>query len=82
MIKFMRAGLECTAPYGDGDQANLVELEAPDGVPIKNDRTYKAGTLVMEEMNSDRTFITTGQALLEAPPFGFDLRGVLVLEIW
>ena len=65
MIKFMRAGLKCTVPYGDGDQAGLVELEAPDGVPIKNDRTYEAGTLVLEEMNSDRTFVITGQALLK-----------------
>ena len=65
MIKFMRAGLKCTVPYGDGDQGNLVELEAPDGVPIKNDRTYEAGTLVLEEMNSERTFVTTGQALLK-----------------
>ena len=65
MIKFMRAGLKCVDPYGDGDQGNLVELEAPDGIPIKNDRTYAAGTLVMEEKNTDRTFVTTGQALLK-----------------
>ena len=65
MIKFMRAALKCVVPYGDGDQGNLTQLESPDGVPIKNDRTYEAGTLVVEEMNSERTFVTTGQALLK-----------------
>ena len=61
----MRTDLECTVEYGDGDQANLAQLEAPDGVPIKNDRTYDAGTQVVEEKNTDRTFVTTGQALLK-----------------
>lgn len=65
MIKFMRTGLKCVVPYGDGDQANLAQLESPDGVPIKNDRTYEAGTLVLEEKNTDRTFVTTGRALLK-----------------
>ena len=65
MIKFMRAALKCTVPYGDGDQAELVQLESPDGVPIKNDRTYDAGTLITEEKNTERTFVTTGQALLK-----------------
>ena len=65
MIKFMRTGLKCVVPYGDGDQADLQDLEAPDGIPIKNDRTYAAGTLITEEKNTDRTFVTTGQALLK-----------------
>ena len=43
----------------------LTQLEAADGVPIENNRTYNAGTQVVEEMNSDRTFVTTGQALLK-----------------
>ena len=65
LIKFKRMNLTCTVPYGDGDQADLSTVENPDGVPIENDRTYTAGTLVTEEMNSERTFVTTGQALLK-----------------
>lgn len=65
MIKFKREDLECVVEYGDGDQAQLEQLEAPDGVPIKNNRTYDAGTQVLEEKNTDRTFVTTGQALLK-----------------
>ena len=64
-IKFHRTALKCVVEYGDGDQAGLLALEAPDGVPIENDRTYDAGTQVVEEMNSERTFVTTGQALLK-----------------
>jgi hypothetical protein len=64
-IKFKRTPLKCVVEYGDGDQGMLEELEAPDGVPIENNRTYDAGTQVVEEMNSERTFVTTGQALLK-----------------
>jgi hypothetical protein len=64
-IKFKRTPLKCVVEYGDGDQGNLTQLEAADGVPIENDRTYNAGTQVVERLNSDRTFVTTGQALLK-----------------
>ena len=64
-IKFMRAGLECEKDYGDGDAATGSTIEDDDGVPTSSKRTYKAGTLVVEEATMDRSFVTTGQALLK-----------------
>ena len=64
-IKFMRTGLECEMDYGDTDGSNNPAVEDPDGVPVSDKRTYKAGTLIVEEKNTDRAFITTGQALLK-----------------
>ena len=64
-IKFMRAGLECKMDFGDGDAATGSTVEEPDGVPTKDERTYKAGTLIVEQADADRSFVTTGQALLK-----------------
>ena len=58
-IKFMRAGLECTMDYGDGDSADGDDIDAVD------ERTYKGGTLIVEKASTDRAFVTTGQALLK-----------------
>ena len=58
-IKFMRAGLECTKDYGDGDSAD------GDDTPAVDKRTYKGGTLIVEKASTDRAFVTTGQALLK-----------------
>ena len=33
--------------------------------PLRTQRTYSAGTLIVEEANTDRTFVTTGQAVLK-----------------
>ena len=63
-IKFARGSLECEMDYGDGDPPDLV-TELADGVPAVDKRTYKAGTLIMEEATSTRTFVTTGRALLK-----------------
>ena len=82
LIKFKRMNLTCKVPYGDGDIANLDTIENPDGVPIENDRTYTAGTLIEEEKGTDRTFVTTGRGFVEAPASGCDFRGLLVLEVW
>ena len=59
LIKFMRVGLVCKKEYGDGDE------EDGNGVPAKDTRTFKGGTLIMEEPDTDRSFVTTGQALLK-----------------
>ena len=64
-IKFMRTGLKCEMKHGDGDISNLEAVENPDGVPVEDTRTYSAGTLIVEENNSERSFVTTGQALLK-----------------
>ena len=64
-IKFKRTGLECKKDFGDGDSAIDSSIEEADGVPTKDERTYKAGTLVTTEANEDRAFITTGTALLK-----------------
>ena len=64
-IKFMRAELECEKDYGDGDSAINSTVEDDDGVPTSDERVYKAGTLIVEEKNVDRSFVTTGQALLK-----------------
>jgi hypothetical protein len=64
-IKFKRAGLDCTYEFGDGTPAGAVDEEGSDGVPITDKRAFKAGTLVIEEEMTDRTFVTTGQALVK-----------------
>ena len=64
-IKFMRAGLECEKNFGDGTLAGAEMEEGSDGVPITDKRTFKAGTLFIEEKAIDRAFVTTGQALLK-----------------
>ncbi len=64
-IKFKRMPLTCKDDFGDGDAANLAGFEQADGVPVTDNRTFTAGTLVVEEMNKDRAFVTTGQALLK-----------------
>ena len=64
-IKFKRMPLTCKDDFGDGDAANLEGFEQADGVPVTDNRTFTAGTLVVEEMNEDRAFVTTGQALLK-----------------
>ena len=64
-IKFMRTELTCEKDYGDGDAATGSTIEDDDGVPTSSKRTYKAGTLVVEEAEMDRSYVTTGQALLK-----------------
>ena len=64
LIKFVRSQLTCKREYGDESPAGPVG-EGADGVPITAERTYKAGTLVMEQQDSMRSFVTTGQALLK-----------------
>ena len=64
-IKFMRTGLECEKDYGDGDAAIGSSIEDADGVPTSDKRTYKGGTLIVEEPSGLRSFVTTGQALLK-----------------
>ena len=65
LIKFMRSGLTCKKDYGDGDAATGSTVEDNDGVPTSDARTYSAGTLIAEQANTDRTFVTTGQAVLK-----------------
>ena len=64
-IKFARGSLECKKDYGDGDPAELSAFEQPDGIPSVDERTYTGGTLIVEEATSDRTFVTTGRAILK-----------------
>jgi len=58
-IMFNRGTLTCKKEYGDGDASD------GDGIPARDYRTYKAGTLIVEMGSSDRTFVTTGQALIK-----------------
>jgi hypothetical protein len=64
-VKFARSNLTCKKDYGDGDAHNLTAIEPADGVPVKDERTYMGGTLIVEEMSTNRTFVTTGRALLK-----------------
>ena len=64
-IKVARTALTCEKDYGDGDSASLTAIENADGVPVEDKRTYTAGTLIVEEMSADRSFVTTGRALLK-----------------
>ena len=66
-IKFKRGALKCKKNYGDGTPATGGDdvTDDGDGVPAKDERTYTGGTLIVEEKNTERTFITTGQALLK-----------------
>ncbi len=65
LIKFLRSGLTCKMDFGDGDAADGSTVEDNDGVPTSDERTYNTGTLVVEEANTDRTFVTTGQLVLK-----------------
>ena len=66
LIKFVRSGLTCKMDYGDGDPGRRFYGRGQgDGVPTSDERTYTAGTLVVEEANTDRTFVTTGQLVLK-----------------
>ena len=80
-IKFMRAGLECKKDYGDGDRREMRSACDGDGVPAKDERTYKGGTLIVEKANTDRAFVTTGQALLKFLTPNVDFRSLLVPEV-
>ena len=64
LIKFVRSALTCKKNFGDTTPAGPVG-EGADGVPINAERTYTAGTLVVEQIDSQRSFVTTGQALLK-----------------
>ncbi len=64
-IKFKRTGLKCEMNYGDGDVATGNPLELDDGVPTEDKRTYEAGTLIVEEKDTTRNFVTVGSALLK-----------------
>ena len=64
-VKFARTALTCEKDYGDGDAADLTAIEIADGVPVADERTYTAGTLIVSEATTDRAFVTTGRALLK-----------------
>ena len=64
-IKFKRSSLTCEKDYGDGDAASGSTVEDADGVPTTDKRKYTAGTLIVEEKQTDRAYVTTGQALLK-----------------
>ena len=64
-VKIARTDLTCKKDYGDGDAADLTAIENADGVPVEDERTYTAGTLIVEETSQDRAFVTTGRALLK-----------------
>ena len=64
-IKFMRTGLDCSDDFGDGDPAGDTLAADADGVPTTDKRTFKAGTLVMDETEETRSFVTTGRVLLK-----------------
>ncbi len=64
-VKFGRMAVKCMEDYGDGDSAHSSTIEDPDGIPTTDERTYTAGTLIVEEKSQARAFVTTGQALLK-----------------
>ena len=65
-VKFARSNLVCKKDYGDGeDSHNLTAIEPADGVPVTDPRTYTGGTLIVEELSTNRAFVTTGRALLK-----------------
>ena len=65
LIKFMRTGLKCKMNYGDGDGPSNTAIEDADGVPTNDERTYTGGTLIVEEKDSDRSFVVTGRVVLK-----------------
>ena len=65
LIKFKHSELKCKMDYGDGDIAQNAAVEEPDGVPVKDERTYTGGTLIVEEKDSDRSFVVTGRVVLK-----------------
>lgn len=63
-IAFRRTGLKCETDFGDGDSAVGSSIDVADGVPATDRRTFQAGTLVVEEKDASRTFVTTGRAVV------------------
>ena len=82
-IKFKRGALKCKENFGDGDDAtsSQEDLNDGDGVPASDERTYAAGTMIVEEPNTERTFVTTGQALLKFITAEVDFCSFLVPEV-
>ncbi len=64
-IKFKRTALTCEKDFGDGDSAIGSTIEDADGVPTTDERKFSAGTLIVEEKETDRAYVTTGTALLK-----------------
>ena len=82
LIKFVRSALTCKKDYGDGTPAGEAGADSgADGIPIKSERTYTAGTLIVEQPNTSRSFVTTGQAVFEVHHSECDFRGLLVSEV-
>ena len=79
-IKFARGSLKCEDDFGDTDPPDLV-TELADGVPAVDKRTYEAGTLIVEEPTTSRTFVTTGTSLVEVHHSGCDFRGLVDAEV-
>ena len=63
-VAFARTALTCKKDYGDGDSATGSTVEDNDGVPTSDERIYVGGTLIVEEKNTDRSFVTTAQVVL------------------
>ena len=63
-IKFKRMALECKMDFGDGDPVGD-PTEDPDGIPVEDERTYDTGTLYIEQVDADRTFVTVGRAIVK-----------------
>ena len=64
-IKFKRSAVTCEKDFGDGDVATGSGFEDADGVPTTDKRKFSAGTLIVEEKQTDRSFVIVGQALLK-----------------
>ena len=91
-IKFLRVDQECKMDYGDEDGANLTGSEIPDDVPVKDERTFTTGTLIMEnaagaddaegDHMTNRVFVTTGQVILtlESPDSTFGASWMLTTK--
>lgn len=64
-IAFVRTGLKCERDFGDGDSAVGSSVEVADGIPATDRRTFQAGSLLIEEKDTSRTFVTSGRAVVQ-----------------
>lgn len=66
-VKFVRSAQECKEDYGDGDSSTGSTVELDDNIPPKDERIWKAGTLIEEKSfsNNNRVFVTAGQVILK-----------------
>lgn len=85
-VEFQRTGQKCKKDYGDGDSAMGSSIEVDDDVPVKDEREFTTGTLIVEDaentVGTSRSYVTAGQVILkfETPDATFGASWMLTTK--